>query len=230
MIWMICQWYVSDLSEVCHITSSRTALTLWRHKTELVGDMVKQQCQLWRWHSRYHSHSHSVRFHVLFSFNIHNSTRVPRSSTREGRKSWNLLAIKIQGTNRSGKGGEEAAMWPRIWVTTRRERKRRANIRNGIKVTFIVQFKCTLLFLRSRYRDSGNIYVPWNSLITWSALSLITRRWWTSLSVSNWAAYAMQGMQTNMQDTGMEKANGTPYCVVGVWFQYCEKDFLTKLP
>ena len=36
----------------------------------------------------------------------HNSTRVD-----EGRKSWNLLAIKKQGTNRSaGRGGEEPAM------------------------------------------------------------------------------------------------------------------------
>ena len=36
----------------------------------------------------------------------HNSTRVD-----EGRKSWNLLAIKMQGTNRSvGNGGEEPAM------------------------------------------------------------------------------------------------------------------------
>ena len=48
----------------------------------------------------------------------HNSTRVD-----EGRKSWNLLAIKMQGTNRGGEGGEEPAMWPRIWVTTRRERE-----------------------------------------------------------------------------------------------------------
>ena len=51
----------------------------------------------------------------------HNSTRVD-----EGRKSWNLLAIKMQGTNRSGEGEEELAMWPRIWVTTinRREREK----------------------------------------------------------------------------------------------------------
>ena len=35
----------------------------------------------------------------------HNWTRVD-----EGRKSCNLLAIKMQGTNRSGEGGEEPAM------------------------------------------------------------------------------------------------------------------------
>ena len=51
----------------------------------------------------------------------------------EGRNSWHLLAIKMQGTNPSGEGVEEPAMWPRIWVTTKRERKRRAKIINGIK-------------------------------------------------------------------------------------------------
>ena len=50
----------------------------------------------------------------------HNSTRVD-----EGRKSWNLLAIKMQATNRSGEGGEEPDMWPRIWITTRREREQK---------------------------------------------------------------------------------------------------------
>ena len=35
----------------------------------------------------------------------------------------------MQGTNRTGEGGQEAAMWPRIWVSTRREgEKRRAKI------------------------------------------------------------------------------------------------------
>ena len=35
----------------------------------------------------------------------HNSTRV-----HEGRNSWNILVIKMQGTNRSGERGEESAM------------------------------------------------------------------------------------------------------------------------
>ena len=42
----------------------------------------------------------------------------------EGRKGWSLLAIKKQGTNRSGEGVEEPAMWPRVWVTTGREREK----------------------------------------------------------------------------------------------------------
>ena len=31
----------------------------------------------------------------------------------------------MHGTNRSGKGGEEPAVWPRIWLTTRRERDKK---------------------------------------------------------------------------------------------------------
>ena len=46
-----------------------------------------------------------------------NSTRVD-----EGRKCWILLAITIKGTHRSGEGGEESAMWPWIWVTTKRKK------------------------------------------------------------------------------------------------------------
>ena len=55
-------------------------------------------------------------FGMHTSVGTHNSTRIG-----EGRKRWNLVATKMQGTNCIGKGGEEPAMWPRIWVTTRRE-------------------------------------------------------------------------------------------------------------
>ena len=63
-----------------------------------------------------------------------NSTRVD-----EGRKSRNLLAIKMQGTNRSGVtgGGKAPAMWPRIWGTARRQRKRRAKIINGMAKIYL---------------------------------------------------------------------------------------------
>ena len=64
----------------------------------------------------------------------HNSTRVD-----EGRKSWFFLAIKMQDTNRSGVtgGGKEPAMWPRIWGTARRQRKRRAKIINGMAKIYL---------------------------------------------------------------------------------------------
>ena len=44
---------------------------------------------------------------ALSSVGTHISTRVG-----EGSKSCNLLAIKMQGTNRSGEGGEDPAIWP----------------------------------------------------------------------------------------------------------------------
>ena len=42
--------------------------------------------------------------------------------SRRGKNDWSLVAKKMQGTNRSGGGREEPAMWPRVWVATRRER------------------------------------------------------------------------------------------------------------
>ena len=51
----------------------------------------------------------------------HSSTRVD-----EARKSWNLLAIKkCKARTVVGRGGEEPAMWPRIWVTTKRGGKQK---------------------------------------------------------------------------------------------------------
>ena len=46
-----------------------------------------------------------------------------RNSTRDDKGRKTLLAIKMHGTNRSGKGGGEPAKWPRIWVTTREREK-----------------------------------------------------------------------------------------------------------
>ena len=44
----------------------------------------------------------------------------------QGRKSWKLLAIKKwKAQTVVGRGGGELAMWPRIWVTTRREREQK---------------------------------------------------------------------------------------------------------
>ena len=40
---------------------------------------------------------------------------------------------KSEGTYRSGEGGGGPAMWPRIRVTTGRERERDARIKNGMK-------------------------------------------------------------------------------------------------
>ena len=65
----------------------------------------------------------------------------------QGRKSWNLLAIKTQGKNPGGEGGEEPAMWPRIWVTTTvggREKKSEDNKWDGGKKQTVI---CTLLLL-----------------------------------------------------------------------------------
>ena len=43
----------------------------------------------------------------------------------EGMKGSSFLAIKIKArTVRCGEGGEEPSMWPRIWVTTRRGKRR----------------------------------------------------------------------------------------------------------
>ena len=60
-----------------------------------------------------------------------------RDSTRvdEGRKGWKSSSRykKNQGANHSGEGGEEPAMWPRIWVTaTGGREKRRAKIIDGM--------------------------------------------------------------------------------------------------
>ena len=57
----------------------------------------------------------------------HNSTQVDK-----GRKSWNFLAIKTQGTNSSGEGEEEPAVWPRIWVA-KEEKKEGRRLQMGRK-------------------------------------------------------------------------------------------------
>ena len=49
---------------------------------------------------------------------------IRRESTREERVEV-FSRPKKQGTNRSGEGGEELAMWPRIWVTTRRQKEKK---------------------------------------------------------------------------------------------------------
>ena len=53
-----------------------------------------------------------------------NSTRVD-----EDRNTWNIIAIPMQFTNRSGQGVD--ALWPRIWVKTRRNG--RAKIIHGMQ-------------------------------------------------------------------------------------------------
>ena len=58
----------------------------------------------------------------------------PTRQVDEGRIGWFVLTIKMQATNRSGEGGREPAVWPRIWVTTREdvERGTRAKSINGM--------------------------------------------------------------------------------------------------
>ena len=58
------------------------------------------------------------------------------NASRRGKKELKILAIKMHGTSvRTGEGGEQRAMWPRIWATTininkSREREK-AKIING---------------------------------------------------------------------------------------------------
>ena len=49
---------------------------------------------------------------------------IRRESTRE-ESAEPFSTKKKQGTYRSGEGGEEPTMWPRIWVTTKREQHKK---------------------------------------------------------------------------------------------------------
>ena len=77
----------------------------------------------------------------------------------------------MQGTNRSAEGGEEPAMWPRMWVRTTavsyqvgRRDKRRAKIATGIQITK------RLLYNNATYCNCSCIYKP---LVTCHSISFI---------------------------------------------------------
>ena len=82
------------------------------------------------------------------------------SSTRvdEGRKSWNLLAIKMQGTNRCGMGWRRACyVTPDLSYDKEGERKRRANIINGMGKKKSMKRKGKRLFPASNRMKETNV-------------------------------------------------------------------------
>ena len=67
---------------------------------------------------------------------------IGREWVDDGRKSWNLPTKRRKGTNRRGEGSEEPAMWPQIWATTRRERKRKAKANMGRRKESYLSLPC----------------------------------------------------------------------------------------
>ena len=82
------------------------------------------------WLPKYECRGTQINQHVIGFQVAPNPTR----QVDEGRIGWFVLTIKMQATNRSGEGGREPAVWPRIWVTTREdvERGTRAKSINGM--------------------------------------------------------------------------------------------------
>ena len=64
----------------------------------------------------------------------------------------------MQGTNRSGGEREEPAMWPQLWVATRREREKEGEDNKWDGKYIYIYMKSTTIANSVKYENRAEIY------------------------------------------------------------------------